>query len=329
MVTDFDPYGSLQVSATAGQDEIEQAYERMAAIVREGGMNEESRRAVDAAYLVLHDPEQRRAYDDRRAEAIERGAAMPTEEGVETHSISDKDMSWDAAPWRAKEVAFAILAGIGLTLVSMIPFIVLAVLVAGDADNIENDPEALAITLAGSAVFQVSILGTAWWFAVRKYRIPWSELGLRWPDRGSWWLPFLLVAGALGVLFLYGLILQLLDFEPKTDLPDATYDNALPLAVAMVLTVLIAPVIEETFFRGFVFRGLARSWGLVWGALGSAVLFGTAHALNPDGIYVIAAIAAIGLWFAWGAYYSRSVVPSMAAHLMFNLLQMIVATLNH
>jgi membrane protease YdiL (CAAX protease family) len=173
------------------------------------------------------------------------------------------------------------------------------------------------------AVFQVSALGAAWYFGLRKYHLDWSALGWRKPVRGWPWLPFTLVLGALSIVFIYGIILQIVGINPDTKLPDAVYNHFLPLSIALVLTVLIAPVIEETFFRGFVFGGLMKRWGPVWGALGSGLLFGAAHLGNSGYFYVVPPIIGIGVLFAWSYRYSRSIFPSMAAHFLFNLIQMI------
>jgi membrane protease YdiL (CAAX protease family) len=319
--TDFDAYRILQVDPWASQDEIDAAFRRLTETA-----GDDHRLELEAAYRILSDPAERRAYDERRVAAP---AEVLSEIAASIEPASPSPDNWAGAPWRAAEVGWAIVAGIALTILGSIPFVAAAVAVAGDADEVDNDPEALAISLAGSAVFQFAILGAVWWFALRKHNLRWDALGLRKPVRGSWWLPFGLFLGAMVIVAVYGLILTLLDLEPDTDLPDAVYDNALPLTVAFILTVTVAPIIEEIFFRGFVFRGLATSWGVVWGGAASACLFGIAHALNPDGIYVIAAIAGIGALFAWGAYWSRSVLPCIGAHFLFNLFQMIAATLSN
>jgi membrane protease YdiL (CAAX protease family) len=125
---------------------------------------------------------------------------------------------------------------------------------------------------------------------------------------------------AVGV---YGALLDLAGADPDTEFPDAAYDNALPLIIIIVIAIGLAPVIEELFFRGFVFAGVASRWGWLWGAVGSASLFGLAHLGNSGYYYVVPPIIFIGALFAWGYYYSRSILPSMAAHFMFNLIQII------
>jgi membrane protease YdiL (CAAX protease family) len=137
------------------------------------------------------------------------------------------------------------------------------------------------------------------------------------------WLPFSLAAGALLVVGVYGVLLDAAGIHPDTELPDAVFESALPLGIVIVLTVAVAPVVEEVFFRGFVFSGLTRRWGPVWGVVASSSLWGAAHLGNSGYLYVVPPIVMIGAMFAWGYHYSKSILPSIGAHFLFNLLQVI------
>ena len=81
---------------------------------------------------------------------------------------------------------------------------------------------------------------------------------------------------------MYGVIVEVfgLDFL-KTDcaeqIPKEVRDERVLLALASLVVIAFAPVCEELFFRGFMFTGLARLWGLVPGLSSSALLFSLAH----------------------------------------------------
>jgi hypothetical protein len=320
MATDFDPYRILEVDSSAGQEQIDEAYRRQWAAYPGNSAPEARLREIQAAYRILSDPAERSSYDARRSAvatapvAVADGPALPPEFAA---------TPGDGAAWGLGDILRAIAVVIAVVVVLLIPISVAAVLIAGSADNVSKSPNALAVELLASAAFQAAALWSAWWFGLRKYRLNWAALGLRKPERGLPWLPFALVTWALFIVFAYGIILQVVGIEPDTNLPDAVYDHILPLSIALVLTVAIAPVIEEIFFRGFVFGGLMRRWGPVWGALGSGLLFGAAHLGNAGYLYVVPPIVGIGLIFAWSYRYSRSLYPSMAAHFMFNMIQMI------
>lgn len=89
------------------------------------------------------------------------------------------------------------------------------------------------------------------------------------------------------------------------------------IAVFAVLEiVLLAPLAEELFFRGFLFGGLRSSWSFWPAALLSGLIFGLVHA--PTGITAVIPLAALG--FALCFLYDRtgSVWPCMIAHAINN-----------
>lgn len=320
MATDFDPYRILEVDASAGQEQIDEAYRRQWATYPRDPAPEARLREIQAAYRILSDPVERRSYDERRQTAASVPVAVA--EG-EPRVAAFAPAPGTGAAWGLGDILRAIAVIIGIVIVASIPIFVVAIAIAGGSDEVDTSPNALAVELLASAVFQVSALGAAWYFGLRKYHLNWAALGFRKPERGWPWLPFTLVLGALFIVFAYSILLSIAGISPNTDLPDAVYNHFLPLSIVLILTVLIAPVIEETFFRGFVFGGLMRRWGPIWSALGSGLLFGMAHLGNVGYFYVVPPIIGIGVLFAWSYRYSRSIFPSMAAHFLFNLIQMI------
>ena len=88
------------------------------------------------------------------------------------------------------------------------------------------------------------------------------------------------------------------------------------LALFVVLAVLIAPLLEETFFRGFVFQGLSRSWGPLLGAIVSALVFALWH----QQLSVLIPIFGLGLVLAAAFYWTKSIYTNIACHSIFNAL---------
>lgn len=80
------------------------------------------------------------------------------------------------------------------------------------------------------------------------------------------------------------------------------------------LLVVLAPVTEELFFRGYVFRYLARTVSLPMGYLVSGVLFSAMH-WNPSGflIYLV-----VGSAFAWSYRKTDNMLAPIAAHVAYN-----------
>jgi uncharacterized protein len=83
-----------------------------------------------------------------------------------------------------------------------------------------------------------------------------------------------------------------------------------------VMTCLVAPVAEEIFFRGFMFRVLAARLGPVPGALLAGVVFGLVHAPNPILGLIALAILGVGLCFLY--WRLQSIIPCMALHALNN-----------
>jgi len=89
-----------------------------------------------------------------------------------------------------------------------------------------------------------------------------------------------------------------------------------PLTVyaQLLVAVLIAPLCEELFFRGFVLMGLLRAHP-VWLAIGfSGLIFAIAHA-DPSSFPVL---LCIGLALGFLRWRTRSLWPSILLHLLNN-----------
>jgi membrane protease YdiL (CAAX protease family) len=210
-------------------------------------------------------------------------------------------------------MAMAIGIVIGGTFLVGAPLAMVAVLIAGGAD-LGDDDIATALLLGASLLAEVFLLLAVALFTVGKYRVSWSALGFRLPRRGSWWLPLALLGGALVVVWAYFAVLAALGVEPGGNIPEEAFDSVPLVVLVGVLSLAVAPFMEETFFRGFLFGGLRGRWGVFWAALGTGFLFSLAH-IDP---LLFIPFTAVGMLFALGYVYSGSLLASMIAHLLFN-----------
>jgi membrane protease YdiL (CAAX protease family) len=237
-----------------------------------------------------------------------------------------------AVPWDLGDIGKAIGIVVIVLIATSIPVALVATAIAGDTD-IEQDPTALTIAIGASAFLELALLGTAIHFSLRKYGASLAYLGLRPPERGGFWLSLgigfgLLMAG-LGVNFAYFAALSAVGIDPDVELPEEVFQNPGPLITIGILSLLFAPLMEEIFFRGFVFGGLRPRWGVLWAAIASGALFAVAHIGNPGTIYLIVPVAAIGAIFAWGYFYTGSLLASFVAHFLFNLVAFVAGTAEH
>jgi membrane protease YdiL (CAAX protease family) len=77
---------------------------------------------------------------------------------------------------------------------------------------------------------------------------------------------------------------------------------------------LLVPVAEELIFRGVVFGWLRDRFAFLPAALMSSAVFGVFH-LRPDAVIVT---MVMGLAFAWLYERSRSIVPAIIMHSVYN-----------
>lgn len=76
----------------------------------------------------------------------------------------------------------------------------------------------------------------------------------------------------------------------------------------LIHSLIIAPVLEEIFFRGFIYRILRNRYDVFWGALGSAIIFALFHGFE---IGIVINILFLGLIFTY-VYQKTESIPLTA-----------------
>ena len=90
------------------------------------------------------------------------------------------------------------------------------------------------------------------------------------------------------------------------------------LAALWLSTVIIAPAGEEVLFRGFVFRGWARSARSVWPAVVVISLLWAALHVQYDWTGILQ-IFVVGLFLGWIRWRSGSTLLTFLLHALFNV----------
>ena len=93
-------------------------------------------------------------------------------------------------------------------------------------------------------------------------------------------------------------------------------DSVLILGGYFVLICVIAPLVEEFFFRGFIYTVLWKRLGPIWGAVITGAVFGLGHAPAPW--VSLAALAVFGFGLCLLYWRTGSIVPGMALHALNN-----------
>jgi membrane protease YdiL (CAAX protease family) len=90
--------------------------------------------------------------------------------------------------------------------------------------------------------------------------------------------------------------------------------------VALIIGLILAPPAEELLFRGVMFGGFCRSFGPVWAATLTTVIFVASHILEaihfwPAFLFItLMALAAL-----WLRLFTKTIGPSIALHFSYNL----------
>ena len=91
-----------------------------------------------------------------------------------------------------------------------------------------------------------------------------------------------------------------------------------------VLGVLVAPLVEETIFRGFLYPVIARRLGIAAGVAITGTLFGLMHAAQLWGGWgQIALLILVGIVLTWVRARTGTVAASYFVHLGYNGLQLL------
>lgn len=174
--------------------------------------------------------------------------------------------------------------------------------------------------------------GLLCWLGIRRMHGSPALLGLR-ADR----LPRDLTAALLGYVAVWPLCAAILWATqsailycfPETELPKheaiqtllSRDTSSVTAALTIISAILLAPIVEELFFRGILQSALARRWRSQWRAIAvSATAFGLIHFQNVE---TVPALALFGAALGYAYAKSRSLTLVIALHALFNLKTML------
>lgn len=147
--------------------------------------------------------------------------------------------------------------------------------------------------------------------------ISWRSLGFGWQNLGHQLiltLKYLVILGILFGLFAFlrahGFIEQdkILHSYPLSSLGSALY------FFQFVLVVLIAPISEEIFYRGFVYPVVRNRVGILMGILLTSLFFALIH------VQSIALLFVLSFFLCFTYEKNRSLIPAILVHAFYNFL---------
>jgi membrane protease YdiL (CAAX protease family) len=196
----------------------------------------------------------------------------------------------------------------------------------GPGDPIEGLPQ-IAASVAADAAFLATMLAWLTWRSrdwPRRIGVLLGSRGLR--DAligfGSGLLLYGVVAFGIGVplLWLFRVLFGS-QVSPPEQIPGHLSANAKILTA--VLALVIAPVTEELFYRGILYRGVRDRHGVALGVLASSMLFGASHLVEApwrDALFLQTIMVFTGAGLALLYERRANLVADIAAHMAFNVI---------
>jgi hypothetical protein len=166
--------------------------------------------------------------------------------------------------------------------------------------------------MLGVAVEALALLPIALVFAWRK--ISWRDLGFRKFEASALGIGCGLLVVAYVFIIAHNLIMLALGVMTQGDAIFKIFDELDSPFLFFFIGIIVAPLAEEMFFRGFLFKGFRQKYGWKAALLLSSLIFGLSHlqlaALIPTFL--------LGCVLAYVYHRTNSIFPGMILHFMIN-----------
>jgi membrane protease YdiL (CAAX protease family) len=154
-----------------------------------------------------------------------------------------------------------------------------------------------------------------------KYHQPfWRAIRWNWQDASLWFL-------GLGTLTISLDLLSRYLPMPKTTPFDEFFAQPRDAYLIAIFAVTLGPLMEEVFFRGFLYPVLARRVAVPWAVLLTALPFGLMHYLQYRSWAAVLVIFLVGVVLTAVRAVTKSVAASFLVHVGYNGTLMTLAAL--
>lgn len=218
--------------------------------------------------------------------------------------------------WRLSDL----LIGVALLILGFLVVIGAGVGIIAAIGLRRGDPTTALIFTVGTLLVEIWI-GLLVLALAKRRGITAYDLGFRAPR--DWTSLPLAIVGAYACLLLYGVVVLIAEQVSGSDLSFIREGNQLPddlprtpliWTLLGISVVIAAPLAEELFFRGLLYRGVTGLAGPTVGIVVSGLAFSAVHA----NLSVVLPFALIGMIFARVYRSSGSLWTPIAAHAIFN-----------
>jgi len=213
------------------------------------------------------------------------------------------------------------IAPVGLAgglLVAIVGGLLVALVAAAFGAEIDTGETAPGVILGGTVVQDVGLVGAALLLAFMTGGRPWAaQFGFR--RTSLWWSVLWIFCVYVAFITFTAVWQTVVDIDEDTELlRELGADRSdLLLVLAALLVCVLAPLVEEVFFRGFFFRALYNWRGLWPAALLTGAVFGAIH-IGSSPVGALVPLAVLGVLLCLLYWKTRSLYPCIALHAINN-----------
>jgi membrane protease YdiL (CAAX protease family) len=218
-------------------------------------------------------------------------------------------------PWSWRDIIRALVLSVA-SLIALLVLLIITMIVrqlTGASDDL------LVLTASVDIGFYGIILLAVYWTTVRRYHIPWTALGLRPVPLGWFVLAPILTLGMLIVGGAMTVAISSLQGQPFVnpqvhDMSQGQQLTSLHLVLFLLGTAIVAPIVEEIFFRGMLFPLMRRRLPAWLAIITNAAIFAALHFIP----ILLPMLFAMGLLLTFVRARTDSVVPGIIIHSLNN-----------
>lgn len=226
------------------------------------------------------------------------------------------DGAWDRPPWLARDAPLAV--GVTAVLLAAAVGVMLALDLALGALGLSEAQIFSVAEVVLYVVIDASLVASILLVGRRRGRVTLSRLGFRGARARvalGWTLAALVLILGLGAAWSI--------WFPAAEIDVLEFGfgrGRLRIATVVASVVIIAPVVEEVFFRGFLYVALRRRLRPLGAAASVGVLFGLVHYAGPESVSDLPILAATGAFFCLVYERVGTLLPVIAVHAALNAL---------
>lgn len=223
-------------------------------------------------------------------------------------------------PWTLKDMLLVLLITVSLTVVFVLAVaLITRILSLLDLQVALHNHPVVISAISGAAIYGFILLAI-YIVILRRRHLPWSALGFRRPPLLPMALSPLIVTGQLGAIAVVNLIVISLvgDFQnPQIEAITGGGGFSWTSFLLMLLLVgVIAPIVEETVFRGMIYGWLRARLPIILAIVISAAIFAAVHVIPV----LLPALFVVGIILAISYEWSGSLWVSILLHALQNSL---------